>query len=306
MVYGSDPRWKNDVGCPYAFLQYIRGSTADELIPTFGHQNSPGQYEEKLYRQVARIMHKLANMRMPKIGSVRRSPSNPEKFEIGPLAGTDSGPYESAKDFYTDYPTAVGQLHYGEIWEDGIHGQLIKHMRDTVSHFAPIQAPASGYGLANYDLGTNDLLVDQDFNVISVLGWEAVVAVPDEILCLFPFLLGVDCAIPRLVNEHPDYRTRQRHCFRFAEIVGQTSSEMARETKERHNEDATVLTRAGFFSKVALAYGALEHCKMELDWLNAEWARGLQGLVGRSDQEILDFYTKYEEELSREADPSEE
>ncbi len=64
---------------------------------------------EKLWRQVAKIMGQLASTRLPKIGSIIRNEADPGSFVVGPLIETDSGPYDSAAEFYEHYPLALGK-----------------------------------------------------------------------------------------------------------------------------------------------------------------------------------------------------
>jgi hypothetical protein len=65
------------------------------------HEGIPMQFQEKFWREVAKIMIQLASIRFPKIGSINR---DGDSFIVGPLIETMSGLYDSAAKIYGDYP----------------------------------------------------------------------------------------------------------------------------------------------------------------------------------------------------------
>jgi len=114
---------------------------------------------------------------------------------------------------------------------------------------------------------------------LGVIDWDTVFAAPDAVLYRFPFLMGVGCAIPGVVAEHPACKAREHLGHWFAKVVEQTSSETSKEMKEKSErkcEDAVVLTKTGFYLKEAVAFRALVHFKTRQDWVDEEWAGGLK------------------------------
>ncbi|KAK0655341.1 hypothetical protein B0T16DRAFT_319992 [Cercophora newfieldiana] len=220
-VYGYDLNDQNPVGCPFSILEYIHGNTTEEVSRTYPgkHEGIPAPFEEKLWRQVAKIMVQLASIRLSKIGSIIRNEADPESFVPPPAARADGD--------------------------------------------------AADFGLANYDLNPNNLLVDQEFNILAVIDWDSVAAVPDAALYRFPFLMGISCAIPGVVDTHPAVMKRQQLGRRFAEVVEAVAREQSGVDCEDANKRHTfLLTKAGFFSKESMAFRSLIYVKMRQDWVN--------------------------------------
>jgi hypothetical protein len=258
------------------------------------HEGIPAQFEEKFWRQLAKIMVRLASIRLPRIGSIVRDEADPDSFVIGPLIETGSGPYDSAAEFYADYPLALNRnLRKGEQFIGG-QEELVQASRSLAASFlAPARSGNSltkGFGLANYDLNPNNVLVDGDFNVLAVIDWDSTVAVPDAALYRFPFLMGVSCAVPGVIDTHPAVMKRQRLGRRFAGVVEAVAQELGRINCEDKNKPWTFLfTRSGFYSKEAIAFRALVHVKMRQDWVNRTWLEGLKWLSTHDEAEVTQF-----------------
>ena len=84
-----------------------------------------------------------------------------------------------------------------------------------------------GFGLSNYDLNPNSILIDREFNVLAVIDWDSVVTLPDAALYCFPFLMGVSCAVPGVVVTRPAMMKREQLGRRFAEVVEAVGREQA-------------------------------------------------------------------------------
>ncbi|KAI5861327.1 kinase-like domain-containing protein [Durotheca rogersii] len=298
-VYGYELDGRNSVGCPFSIMEYIDGNTAEEVSRTYpgGHEGIPTQFEQKFWRQIAEIMIKLAAIRLPEIGSVTLGQADQGSFVVGPLIGTSSGPYASAAAFYADYPLALGRsLANGGLPVDG-QDELVEAFRSLAASFPPpaVRAgkggPADGFGLANFDLNPNNVLVDREFNVLAVIDWDSVVAVPDAALYRIPFLMGTSCAVPGVLDECTAVRERQLRARRFAGVVEAVGRERGRNDREGVNKQQTfLLTEAGFFSKEALAFRSLTYVKMRQDFVNESWLQGLKWLSEHDEAEVAQFY----------------
>lgn len=293
-VYAYDLNEQNAVGCPFSIIEYVDGNTAEEVSRTYPgeHEGIPAQFEEKFWRQVAKIMVQLASIRLPKIGSIIRDGS--DSFVAGRLIETDSGPYDSAAEFYADYPLALSK----SLGEQPVSGQdeLVQAFHSLAASFPPPVArvgdgSAEGFGLANYDLNPNNFLVDREFNVLAVIDWDSVVSVPDAALYRFPFLMGISCAVPGVVDTHPAVMKREQLGRRFAEVVEAVGREQAGNDCEGANKWPThLLTKSGFFSKEAAAFRSLVYVKMRQDWVNNTWLQGLKWLSEHNEVEVARFY----------------
>ncbi|KAI1123476.1 hypothetical protein F5Y10DRAFT_280901 [Nemania abortiva] len=237
-VYAYDLNDQNTVGCPFSIIEYVDGNTAEEVSRTYPgeHEGIPAQFEEKFWRQVAKIM----------------------------LVETGSGPYNSAAEFYADYPLALTLVGDGS---------------------------AEGFGLANYDLNPNNFLVDREFNVLAVIDWDSVVSGPDAALYRFPFLMGVSCAVPGVVDTHPAVMKREQLGRRFAKVVEEVGQDKAGNDCEGANKWPThLLAKSGFFSKEAVAFRSLIYVKMRQDCVNNTWLQGLKWLSEHNEVQVAQFY----------------
>jgi hypothetical protein len=97
-------RIRRTFGCLFFILDYVHGNTAEEVSRSYlgDHRGIPVQFEEKFFRQVAKIMIQLASVRLPNNGSIFPDEADPnsESFIVGPLIETGTGPYKSTAEFY--------------------------------------------------------------------------------------------------------------------------------------------------------------------------------------------------------------
>ncbi|POR31014.1 Uncharacterized protein TPAR_08762 [Tolypocladium paradoxum] len=297
-VYAYDLDDQNAVGCPFSIIEYIHGNTAEEVSRAYpgDHEGIPAQFAEKFWRQIAKTMIQLASVRLPKIGSIIRSETDSGSFIVGPLVETGSGPYDSAGEFYADYPVALSKsLGEGSRQTSG-QGELVRAFQSLAAAFPTPSAragdgSAAGFGLANYDLNPNNVLVDREFNVLAVIDWDSVVAVPDAALYRFPFLMGIGCAVPGEVDTHPAAIKREQLGRQFAEVVETVGRGLGEDDCEGANKQPTILLgKSGFYSKEAVAFRSLIYCKMRQDWVNSEWLTGLKWLSEHDETDVARFY----------------
>lgn len=113
-------------------------------------------FEDRFWRQIAKIMVQLASVRVPKTGSIIRDSSG--ALAVGPLVETGSGPYGSAAEFYADYPLALSKsLGEGLVqYQD----QVVQTFCSLAASFQPHTKQGNsiaGFGPANYDLNPNNI-----------------------------------------------------------------------------------------------------------------------------------------------------
>jgi hypothetical protein len=289
-VFGYNLDEQNPVGCPFSIMEYIHGNTAEEVSQSYSgdHEGIPPKFREKFWGQMATIMVQLASIRVPKIGSIFRSNTDTDLYIVGPMVETGSGPYGSAAEFYRDFPSALGSSLERE-------GEPVPGQDELLRAFQYIalslpEPKGNGFGLANYDLNPNNILVDQEFNVLGVIDWDSVVALPDIALYRLPFLMGISCAVPGIVPSHPLEIKRHELGHRFAQIVEAVSQEQTTNRSDTKSRSTSLFTRAGFFSKGALAFRSLVFVKMKQDFVNSEWLQGLQWLGEHDEEEVAKFY----------------
>ncbi|OAA70627.1 Aminoglycoside phosphotransferase [Cordyceps fumosorosea ARSEF 2679] len=306
-VHGFDLDIDNDVGCVFVLMDYIPGSTAEAVSRLYNPGDDegaiPAQFRDRFWRQLAGIMARLASVRLPKIGSIYRESSNPGAFATGPIAETLSGPYDSAAAFYLDYPLRLARrLAIGKPALEGQDALLRAFTRVVAASFIrPTRSvdeegaedeedECGGFGLANYGLGPSNVLVDAEFNILGVIDWGSVMALPEAALHRFPRRMGVDAAIPGWSGEDADVseveRERWDRGHRFAKAV---------ERQARHDEDDDCVvfpfTAAGFYSREAVAFRALAEMRSRQGARVSEaWVWGLDWLAEHNDEELARFY----------------
>lgn len=48
------------------------------------------------------------------------------------------------------------------------------------------------FGLTNLDIGTNNVLVNENFDIVAVIDWDSVVTAPGAVLHQFPWCIGAE------------------------------------------------------------------------------------------------------------------
>lgn len=267
-------------------MDYIHGNTAAELSETIegDHEDIPDQYFEKFMRQVADIMAELASIRFPKIGSIIETPEG--QFEISKLEETRSGPYSSTKEFYDNYPVELAKILWEDSKPDGISGE--EHNR-LPSLFRKVMAEIDlaeeipSFGLVNMDFGPGNILVDHEFNILSVIDWDSVISCPDAVLHYFPYLSGMGDVRPGMTEGiHPAFKKRRERSHIFAALASAAD-------QERNGDDRKITTK-GFYSREAVAFRAMGMFKTRQDWVIRNWIDGLEYLEGKEDSDIQQFY----------------
>lgn len=294
-VYGYSLDAQNTVGCPFSIIEYINGNTAEEVArnhPGEHHGGIPAHLQEKFWRHIAKIMIQLASIRLPQIGSITRD--GLDSFVVGPLVETGTGPYSSATEFYADYPLALSK----SLGEQPASGQdeLVQAFHSLAVFFPSSMArvgcgSSQGFGLANYDLNPNNVLVDREYNVLAVIDWDSVVSLHDAALYHFPFLMGISCAVPGVAATNLAVMKREQLSRQFAEIVEEVGQELAGKDQQGANKGPKyLLTKAGLFSKEAVTFRSLIYIKMRQGWVNNSWLQGLKWSREHNEMQVAKFY----------------
>ncbi|ATY63939.1 hypothetical protein CCM_04382 [Cordyceps militaris CM01] len=294
-VHGFNLDIDNRVGSVFVLLEYIPGSTAEAVSrlysPGADEGSIPPQFRDKFWGQLAGIMARLAAVRLPKIGSIYRESSNLGAFATGPIAETLSGPYGSAAAFYRDFPQRLARRPAnGSAAVDGQVAVLHGFARVAAASFASEtdeeeeEESRGGFGLANYGLDLNKVLVDAEFNILTVLDWGSVVALPEAALHRLPRSMGIDAAIPGQGEALEAVRNRWERGHRFAEAV-------ERQAVQDQGESVVFpFTAAGFYAREAVAFRALVEIRSKQGRVNDEWVKGLNWLAEHGDEELAQFY----------------
>ena len=192
--YDVDPT--NEVGAPYILMDYICGKIASELRESknckVGLFGTPDQ-DKNFSRQVANIQAELSSHKFDQIGSLYLDEETQEFF-IGSEIETGKGPWGSSMDYFNDLvnhslkrcaANAEPQVTSGASFTLPV---LFKELISTYGHVS-CQGP---FSLTSRNLGAHNILVNDDFKVVSVFGFDAVMAAPMEAVAQYPQILGLD------------------------------------------------------------------------------------------------------------------
>jgi aminoglycoside phosphotransferase (APT) family kinase protein len=289
-VHAYSPSNENVIGLPYIIMDYVHGTTAFNLSVAAGNpMQIPTQYFDHYSTQIAKIMVELASIRFERIGSLTGGLSSDtiDDVRIGPIAETGEGHYDTAQDFYTRYPAALARTLYNDsMAPDSGGGEIVRRLPaflDTARESSPEEVT---YGLANFELGTNNVLVNASFDILAVIDLDSVIAAPRAVLHHFPWCIGADPGIPGVgpIQAFGDWNGRMDMCRRFAKIVERVADVEAEQGKERS------FSAIEFFGKEALGFRALAFFRVKQSWVDQEWVPGLDWMHKCSDGELLKWY----------------
>jgi len=202
--YSTDPT--NEVGAPYILMDYVHGTVARELRQA--KKCEPGLYgtpdqDRRFRQQMAAIQAELSSFTFNQIGSLYRDEQTGDFF-IGPEVETGKGPWTSPMDYYADRANHELQVcarnaapDVQESWSFAVP-VLFKHLMSLYG-----DSTARRFRLVNRDFGAHNLLVNNEFEIVSVIDLDGVMAAPMEVVAQYPALTGLDREAPGHVETRP-------------------------------------------------------------------------------------------------------
>ncbi|KAH8745123.1 hypothetical protein F5883DRAFT_268911 [Diaporthe sp. PMI_573] len=207
-VHSCSINLTNEVGAPYILMDYVHGTVATELREAkkcdaglFGTRDQ----DRKFRQQMAGIQVALSSFTFDQIGSLYRDEQTSDFF-IGPEIETGKGPWTSPMDYYADLANHALQVCVRNAapdvqasWSFAIP-VLFKHLMSLYGHSSSM---AGRFSLVNRDFGAHNLLVNDDFEIVSVIDLDGVMAAPIEVVAQYPVLTGLDREPPGHVETKP-------------------------------------------------------------------------------------------------------
>ncbi|KAI0486557.1 kinase-like domain-containing protein [Xylaria cf. heliscus] len=266
-VYDHDP--SNKVGAPYMLIEYIHGSTANDLrsIQNSGPSmfGTPEQ-DEKFRRQMAKIQAQLLAFKFPKIGSLYYD-EDTEDFYIGPEIDTGKGPWTSSADYYRDITDFL--------LKQAAARQHIKPERATyfcvpvlLNHLMSIHSKDNSgpYSLINRDFGPHNVLVDNDFSIVGMIDFDGICAMPPEAAARYPRFCDMEPE-PPLVIQTNTYAVERIE--RMKPLVAKYKEWLMEYEAEFCNGNTTISSLLE--SRGALIYEGFEACGGVFGWEHEKW-----------------------------------
>ncbi|POR32133.1 Uncharacterized protein TPAR_07635 [Tolypocladium paradoxum] len=288
-VHFCDSDTSNSVGAPYMLMDYIHGTVATKLrsanncaIGLFG---TPEQ-DRKFRRQMASIQATVSSFTFDRIGSLYQDEKTFEFF-IGPEFETGKGPWVSSADYYSD----LADFRLEECVRNAdLETQtsisfaiptLFKHLISLYGHRRSMRGP---FRLVNRDFGAHNLLVNNDFDIVGVIDFDAVMAAPIEVVAQFPALTGLSPETPGHVETRPlaierIRRTRPR-LKEYRDLVEAAEAGMGANNPNRRGGTVASL----LLSDAASIYQGLEAYESNQGWVNDRWMQAYLKLLRKHVQ----------------------
>ncbi|KAI0443366.1 kinase-like domain-containing protein [Xylaria telfairii] len=268
-VFYYDPNPSNHVGAPYMLLEYIHGSTAEDLQEiensALGMFGTPEQ-DRKLRQQMAKIQAQLLAFQFPKIGSLYYDKET-ESFYIGPDIITGNGPWMSSADYYRDLTDVLMKEAAARQYLNPEHNTyfcapiLLNHLMSICS-----KDDKGPYSLVNRDFGVHNILVDNDFNIVGVIDLGGVFAATPEAAAQYPVLSCLDIEPPGMIPINHD--ALQRVELKKPKLAEYREWLMKYEAEFR-NSNSTISSLVG--SQGAVIYYGLDSCSEARGFQTKTW-----------------------------------
>ena len=209
------------VGACYMLIEGFYGNTLQDVQSDICAL--PLDTQEHIISQWTAIQAELATFSFPKIGSISHF-SEKDGPTIGPLASAIAenfrhpGPFNSGYEYFT----AVGEARYLSARKDASGSDESDNFaligtsifRDIVLRTELFKGTETSFPFTHMDMGTQNILVDDDFNFLAIIDWEFAQTAPVQVNHYpMPFpLLSSDAEIHEILQnpEHIAHRNVSR------------------------------------------------------------------------------------------------
>ncbi|KAF4510955.1 hypothetical protein G6O67_002799 [Ophiocordyceps sinensis] len=176
-------------GAIYMLLEGFHGNTLQDIAPDLC--SLPVASQEHIMAQWTMAQVQLASLAFPRIGSITSITESGEPV-IGKLSTAAAeglvpqGPFSTATQFFT----AIGQASFRKAkLRDEKRNQNSSHFSrlgalvflDIVQTTGLFEASQAYYPLNHMDLGTQNIIVDDDFNFLAIIDWEFAQTAPWQV-----------------------------------------------------------------------------------------------------------------------------
>ncbi|KAF2013272.1 hypothetical protein BU24DRAFT_442411 [Aaosphaeria arxii CBS 175.79] len=182
-----------EVGACYMLIEGFYGNTLQDV--KFDICDLPVNTQEHIIARWTSIQAELATFSFAQIGSISHFPTDGQDVPtIGPLAAAVAENFSSGGPFATSqqYFAAVGEARYTSARKDiSEAGELGESDRfcvlgafifcDIVFNTELFKDRMSSFHLNHMDMGTQNILVDDDFNFLAIIDWEFAQTAPVQV-----------------------------------------------------------------------------------------------------------------------------
>ncbi|KAH9897416.1 protein kinase-like protein [Xylariomycetidae sp. FL2044] len=188
-VYAYEANCDNVAAVPFVLMEFIPGDTAMDSFGGWREHRGvvPTQYQAKLDAAMADIQVQMSSIRFSQIGSITKLPDG--TYSVGPLPGL-GGPFDSAAEFFVAWASSVKYPLREERVRERTPAQYIEQILQSINSFpTKLKDLASVYKfrdgpfpLFHTDLYISNIIIDPQYNILSVIDWEDAFVVPWEML----------------------------------------------------------------------------------------------------------------------------
>ncbi|KAL2890649.1 protein kinase-like (PK-like) protein [Ceratocystis lukuohia] len=189
-IHAYEARSDCSVNAPFMLMDCIEGNVGMDL-----GMEVPRQYNQSFLSGLAKIHFQLSTIQLPQIGTIVSL--NPDgTFQQGPIPGL-GGPFNTATEFFQAW-AAKAKFGLTEERLRKASGPYAAEIVSSVSSFpeslrqlaSRLSVLDSGpFPLCHGDFGHNNIIVDDAYQILSVIDWETAFAGPWEIFGDFPLTL---------------------------------------------------------------------------------------------------------------------
>jgi hypothetical protein len=180
----------NDVGACYMLMEGFYGNTLQDV--QFDICGLPMQTQEHIITQWTSVQAELATLCFPKIGSISHfSAEGSGEAIVGPLGASVAEGFRTSGPFHTshEYFTAVGEARYMAALKEASESEEPDKFialgtyifRDIVARTDLFKDPSLSFPLNHMDMGTQNVLVDDDYNFLAIIDWEFAQTAPVQV-----------------------------------------------------------------------------------------------------------------------------
>ncbi|KAM3415196.1 hypothetical protein BST61_g10316 [Cercospora zeina] len=180
-----------DADMGFQFLTYIHGTRADRLAETTGHDL---QNDTAFWTQMANIQTELARCTFEQIGSVN---VKKREFFINSDAVTYKGPWNTATEYWQDLAQEI-QNTADQVCDQETKAspsfQIPQKFLELMNYCG--RHDQDEFRLVHRDLGIHNVLVNDNFEIVGLIGLRNVIAAPIEMVAQLPRISGLDRPLP--------------------------------------------------------------------------------------------------------------
>lgn len=274
----------NEVGAPYALMDHIDGTSANELWKPEecfdGVYGTPDQ-DRKFKTQMAKIQAELASHKFDKIGSLYQDDET-LKFSISQDIETRTGPWVSSLDYFKELAVCAAAPTY-EIQS----GTIPSFFDDTISRIGLVN-PEGPFGLTIRNFGAHNILVDKNFDIVGMIGCD-IIAAPIEVVAQYPRRTGLDREPPGSSEEYKrtvtDIIKKQKRLQNYNSIFKEAEMKSVHHGKSTPDKKGAPIANMMWSDGASLVQGLRVYMAFR-ESANYRWKEGLKTLHEKYDEDI--------------------